>query len=788
MLDLSISFKGILEKKDVLVKLTDLQSNIEVYSEKVSSDQTLLKLSTIIDQVKPWSAETPSLYRLDIELAVNQNKSSIYYTSNIGFRNVDIKGGQLRVNGKPIYIKGVNRHEHDPYTGHVVSKESMLEDIRLMKLNNINAVRTSHYPDDPYWYDLCDQYGLYVVDEANIESHAMGSLNNEGYSLDKTLGNNPLWKKAHLNRTKRMVERDKNHPSIIIWSLGNEAGSGSNFEATTAWIKERDKSRPVQYEQAFRESYTDLVVPMYPSFETIKKYIESGDQRPYIMCEYMHAMGNSLGNFRDYWDLIESHPQLQGGFIWYWVDQGLLSKTGNGDSVFVYGGYFGPRNVPSDGDFCLNGLVTPDRKPKPHLTEARHVYQNIKFKVVDMKSGKFTATNYFSFLTSDAFDFNYQIKNNGDVVESGKLDIPKTIQPGETVQLKVNSKVRTAGQEYFLEITAKQKEISGLIPKGHTIAREQLVFPITPIKSKKNKVSDVKEALKIMELTKAYRILGKDFTIVISKETGNLTSFIYQSNFLIKDDLEPNFWRIPTNNDRGYGMQWKLKDWKMINSERELIQTEIKKKEDGTIVLTASSTVKTGNSPIEIVYTFYGSGKVDVSMTFKKGNKELPEIPRFGMKFQMPVAHDNMYWYGRGPGESYQDRKSGNFVDFYASKVINEYEPYIFPQENGNKTDVRWMAFLDSRNVGLLIKGDLLEMSAHHYAMEDIPENPGHYFDLTMKDFVEIKVDYKQMGVGGDNSWGYRPHDEYRLLKDQYSYKFSLQPISGFMGKDLFNK
>ncbi|MGL1888131.1 MAG: DUF4981 domain-containing protein [Reichenbachiella sp.] len=784
-LSIDLKFLGAIDNRSIGVKLTDLNSNLEVYSSEKLIDDVLLNVSTTIENVNAWSAEIPNLYRLELEL--KGGDQSVFYSTKVGFRSVDIVDGQLRVNGTPIYIKGVNRHEHDPYTGHVISKQSMYQDIQLMKLNNINAVRTSHYPDDPYWYELCDQYGLYVVDEANIESHAMGSLHNDGYSLDMTLGNNPLWKNAHLNRIKRMVERDKNHPSIIIWSLGNEAGSGSNFEASAAWIKKKDITRPVQYEQAFRESYTDIVVPMYPSFETIEEYLSSGDARPYIMCEYMHAMGNSLGNLKDYWDLIESHPQLQGGFIWDWVDQGLLSQTGNGDSVFVYGGDFGPRDVPSDGDFCLNGLVFPDRKPKPHLTEARHVYQNFKFKEIDMSKGEFSVTNYFSFSTSDEFDFDYSIKSNGEVVDAGKLNISETIKPGGTVPLNKNFMSKIPGQEYFIEIVVSQKDANGLIPAGHVMAREQFAYPIVPIKKQIN-IERTESPLTVKELSEDIWVSGDDFTAVFSKTTGNLTSYIYKSNFLIKDDLEPNFWRIPTNNDRGYGMQWQLNDWQYVNWEREVRKFTHDIGDDGTVTVIAKSILKTGDSPLKIQYKVDQSGKIGVTMSFKKGNSKLPELPRYGMKLQMPVSYQNIYWYGRGPGENYQDRSTGNFVDYYESTVKEEFTPYIFPQENGNKTDVRWMALLDDRNIGFLIKGDLLEMSAHHYSIDEIKDNPSHDFELSIKDLVEINIDYKQMGVGGDNSWGYRPHDEYRLLEDKYTFRYSIEPVSGVEGRNLFNK
>ena len=739
-----------------------------------------------IDAVKPWSAETPNLYSHTISILGPNGEKTIHH-EKIGFRTVDITNGQLRVNGQAILFKGVNRHEHDPITGHVVSEASMIKDIELMKKHNINAVRTSHYPNDPRWYELCDQYGLYVVDEANIESHAMGSLWNDGYSLDKTLGNNPDWKKAHLNRTQRMVERDKNRPSIVIWSLGNEAGSGQNFEATAAWIKSKDPSRPVQFEQAFMESYTDLVVPMYPKIETIKEYLATGDPRPYVMCEYMHAMGNSVGNLQDYWDLIESEPQLQGGFIWDWVDQGLLSFTGDGDSTYVYGGDFGPSDVPSDGDFCMNGLVFSDRSLKPHINEVKKVYQNFKFKAIDLAKGKIEVKNYYSFLNSDDFQFSYVIKGNGTLLTEGELKV-KTILPGETqsIQLPLDKNLfKAANTEFFVSLSVKTKKGSNLLPKGHEVAKEQFQLPFAT-QTASHIVSE--EKLKTVEVNGEYRVQGKDFTAVFSTETGDLKSYIYKSTYLLKAPLQPNLWRVPTNNDRGYGMQWKFDVWQDVANNRKLKSFDTSVGENGEMNIRQMSVLDAGESTISTQYTVFSTGVIEVKSSFEKGEGELPEIPRFGMNLQMPVQFSNMTWYGRGPGESYQDRNGSSFVDLYQSKVADQYVPYPWPQENGNKTDVRWMALLNKQGRGLVFKGDIpLEMSAYHFSIRDFDRIPEHSFDFPMKNFVEVNIDYKQMGVGGDNSWGYTPHEEYRLLDSQYEYQFYIVPVENEKGESMFD-
>lgn len=764
-------------KGEVRISISD-ESGAQVYSEQKSIKSSLVFTSSI-KNVKHWTAESPNLYNHTIEIIDDQGAIIAIYQNKIGFRTVDIKDGQFRINGEPILFKGVNRHEHDPYTGHVVSRESMVKDIELMKLYNINSVRTSHYPNDPLWYKLCDKYGLYVIDEANIESHAMGSLWNNGYSLDKTLGNNPEWKAAHLNRTERMVERDKNHASIVIWSLGNEAGSGQNFKATAAWIKSRDTSRPVQYEQAFMEEYTDLVVPMYPKIEKMKEFLASGDTRPYVMCEYSHAMGNSVGNLQEYWDLIEAEPQLQGGFIWDWVDQGLLSFTGSGDSTFVYGGDFGPSDIPSDEDFCMNGLVFSDRTPKPHLTEVKKVYQNFKFKPVDLLKGKVSIMNYFSFTGSEEFDFSYLIKENASIIEQGKLEF-KNVAPNELKTITVPYTIESMseeGVEYFLEIYASTKKASELVPSGHVIAKEQFQIPVK--KEESYVVDDSKNSLSVKETSSEYIISSEEFSIVFSKISGDLKSYIYGSTFLIKKPLQPNFWRVPTNNDRGYRMHEELKIWQNVAANRSLNNMTVTETKKGQINIVTDYVLEAGNSPYSVKHLIHATGEIIVTTEFKKGDKALPELPRFGMMLQMPVDFSHMKWFGRGPGESYIDRKSANFIDVHYGTVADQYTPYPWPQENGNKTDVRWMSFKNDENTGLLFSSNTpLEMSAHHYSIRDLDNTPEHTFELPMKNLVEIKIDLVQMGVGGDNSWGYRPHDGYRLLEDTYTYSFSIRPIS----------
>ena len=774
-LALDLSLAGI--STDVLVELTLLDANKDVVLQKnISSSEARIAINETIPDVKPWSAEHPNLYQLILKIDA-PNQESLYYASMLGFRSVDIKDGQLRVNGQPILFKGVNRHEHSAYNGHVVSRDDMIQDIKLMKEHNINAVRTSHYPNDPLWYKLCDQYGLYVVNEANIESHAMGSLFNDGYSLETTLGNNPEWREAHLDRIQRMVERDKNHPSIIVWSLGNEAGSGANFIEAAKWIKQRDNSRPVQYEQAHLEDYTDLVVPMYARLDDMKKFVASGDPRPFVLCEYMHAMGNSVGNLVDYWNLIESERQLQGGFIWDWVDQGLVVKNSNGDDVFAYGGDFGPEDVPSDGDFCLNGLVFPDRSAKPSLLEVKKVYQNIKFKAINLEKGLLEVVNYFAFTATDEFDFEYSYKSNGVVLQEGKLDNVKPVAPGKSGKLKIPSlsSPMKGGQEYFLNIRVKQKVKSSMLEKGHVVAYEQFqLVNDQPFQA----VQSGSLPLELSETAELIVVSNDNFTAKFAKSSGSLASYRVNSTYLLKGNLTPNFWRVPTNNDRGYGMQYKLDNWQDVTQLLKMDNLDFRINETGQAVIEARHNFTSGKGYYHLKYIVNGDGVIEVNASFDKGDESLPEIPRFGMLTRIPSQFNTMDWYGNGPGESYQDRKENTKVDHYKTTVQEAFVPYIFPQENGNKTDVRWMSFSDEEGNGLLVVADsLLEMSAHTYSIRDLDSEPTHYYQIPSQDFIEISIDHLQMGVGGDNSWGYRPHEKYRLLDTKYSYKYYLAPL-----------
>ena len=723
-----------------------------------------------------WTSETPNLYSLILYLKDNSGKTIEIVSCKVGFRKVEIKGGQLLVNGVPIMIKGVNRHEHDPVTGHVVSEESMIRDIQLIKHFNINAIRTSHYPNDPRWYELCDKYGLYVVDEANIESHGMG------YDPDRTLGNNPEWKAAHLDRTIRMVERDKNHPSIIIWSLGNEAGDGVNFEATYNWIHERDPSRPVQYERAEMGPHTDIYCPMYARIEQLKNYASREQSRPLIMCEYAHAQGNSVGNLQDYWDVIYQYKQLQGGFIWDWVDQGLLKKNEEGEEFWAYGGDFGPEGTPSDGNFCINGLVFPDRKPHPSLWEVKKVYQYIKAKPIDLKTGRIEIFNKYDFTNLSTVDINWTVMGDDEKIAEGKLP-PMDIAPhsAKVLTLPLPEIQPVPGVEYFLNLSFTTKNETPLIARRYEVAWEQFKLPFYQPLAKVD-LSRLAE-LTLSTTEKFAQIKGQNFTVTVDKKTGEITSFIYEGTEFIKAGPVPNFWRAPTDNDFGNSMPKRCRIWREAGAKRTIDKVTIKQISAQEIRIDIASTLPVAESKYYTTYKIFGSGDIVIKNRFVPGSADLPEIPRFGMMMTLPSEFDSISWYGRGPHENYWDRKTGAAIGIYQGTVMEQYHPYIRPQENGNKTDIRWVALTNNRGMRLLAVGiPLLSISAHHFLIEDF--DPGlekrqrHTYHLKKRDLVTLNLDYKQMGVGGDNSWGARPHDEYSLYPQEYSYSFRLRPFS----------
>jgi beta-galactosidase len=732
-------------------------------------------LGAFVAEPKKWSAEQPNLYIVLLMLK-DENGSVIEAEKcNFGFRKVEIKDGRLLVNGKAIYIKGVNRHEHDPDFGRAIPYQRMVEDIRLLKQSNINTVRTSHYPNKPAWYDLCDRYGIYLIDEADIESHGMGHHENP-------IANDPNWRQAHLERVKRMVERDKNHPSVIIWSLGNEAGDGSNFEAASEWVHSRDKTRCVQYEPAREKPYTDIVCPMYVSIEYISRYAQKEPNRPLILCEYAHAMGNSVGNLQDYWDTIEKYKYLQGGCIWDWADQGLRKKDDNGNEYWAYGGDFGEKIKEERGNFCINGLVLPDRKPSPALYEVKKVYQNVKVEPVNLERGEVIINNKFSFTNLDSFNISFELTEDGAVIQEG--DLPRmSIAAGgkEEVKIPLREFLIRAGAEYYLKMIFRLAEDTIWAEKGHIIAWEQFKLPWNA-EPKKTDVNSL-PALELKDDGNKIRISGRDFSVTIGMVSGVIESFTYRNKQLIAKGLVPNFWRVPTDNDIGNDMLKRQGVWKQAGRSVKFEQVKVEQVKPGVVNVTSKYTIPAGEGCGYIsIYTIYGNGDIEVENIFEPADGNLPDLPRFGVQMEIPGEFTKMSWFGKGPQETYWDRNTGAAVGFYEGTVEENIHKYVRPQETGNKTDVRWVAFTNDQREGLLVVGQpLLYVSAWPFTMEDL-EKARHINELPRRENITLNIDYKQMGVGGDNSWGARTHPEYRLPVKNYSYKFLISPYISQMG------
>ena len=766
------------DENEILVEVSEQTVDFQLNTNIVISFEDKIK------NPKKWTAETPNLYTLALVLRNEENKVIQIVGCRVGFRKIEIKNSQLLVNGKAVTIKGVNRHEHDEVNGHVVWERDMLEDIRLLKQNNFNAVRASHYPNDARWYELCDEYGLYVVDEANIEAHGMGSCFSKPYDEAAHTSALPNWKAAHLDRVKRMLERTKNHACIIAWSLGNEAGNGQNMQAAYDWVKQRDDSRPVQYEQAGEAKNTDIVCPMYPKIKTIIDYAERTNDRPLIMCEYAHAMGNSVGNLQKYWDAVERFPNLQGGFIWDWQDQGILANTAEGMEYWKYGGDFGGDDVPSDNNFCINGLIFPHRVIHPALLEVKKVYQNIKVEAIDLKKGRFRIHNLFDFTSLVNVLLRVEYVIDGEVYFNFERE-DFDIAPQSFEEIEVPTGVEKNNQkECFLNFRFLTKKAQPMIPENHEIAKEQ--FQLSSGKEIDFSLQEELEPLNLKEKQNIYKVEGEHFLIEFSKKTGLLEQYVFHGNVLLEKGARPNFWRAPIDNDLGNLMMLRLKDWKEASKNRgvkEVIATVVS---DHEILLKTIFSLPSVELKYELNYRVFGNGEIEVVgqfLPFENEEKRLPELPRFGVTMELPIQFENVKWYGRGPHENYSDRKTSAFIGIYNNTITEQYHPYIRPQENGNKTENRWLTLTNSEGVGLKIIGQpLFDFSAQKFTTDDFDlggfEKPfKHTYDLIPKDFITLHVDFGQMGVGGDDSWGAHTHDEFKLFAKPYSIQFLIQPV-----------
>ena len=737
--------------------------------------------SVVMDVNNPekWTAETPNLYTLTATLKNGSNTLEVIPVK-VGFRKIELKGGQILVNGQPVLFKGADRHEMDPDGGYVVSRERMLQDILRMKQLNINAVRTCHYPDDNLWYDLCDQYGIYVVAEANIESHGMG------YGKE-TLAKNPSYKKAHMERNQRNVQRGYNHPSIIFWSLGNEAGYGPNFEQCYTWIKNEDKTRAVQYEQAGTNEFTDIFCPMYYDYDACKKYSEGNIDKPLIQCEYAHAMGNSQGGFKEYWDLIRKYPKYQGGFIWDFVDQSNHWKNKDGIDIYGYGGDFNKYNA-SDNNFNDNGLISPDRRPNPHAHEVGYFYQSIWTTPGDLSKGEIKVYNENFFRDLSAYYMEWQLLANGEVMQTGVVqDLNVAPQQTATLKLNLNTEKICPCKELLLNVTYKLKAAETLMPAGSTVAYDQLTIrPYTAkaLELKNQKASNLDIVVPVIkDNDHNYLIVeGENFIIEFNKHNGYLSRYEADGMQLLNPgaQLTPNFWRAPTDNDYGAGLQHRYAVWKNPGLKLTSLKQSI---ENEQAIVQAEYEMKAVKGKLFLTYVINNEGAVKVTQKMEAGKEEkVSDMFRFGMQMQMPENFNEVEYYGRGPVENYADRNHSTLIGKYRQTVAEQFYPYIRPQETGTKTDLRWWRVLNISGNGLQFVGDApFSASALNYSIESLDDgvqkDQRHSPEVAKAPFTNLCIDKVQMGLGCVNSWGTLPLEKYRVPYQDYEFSFILTPV-----------
>ncbi len=787
VLDYHISLQG--GKSDVSISLCDKDG-------KQIAQATGAKGTIKVPNVKPWTAETPNLYKVFITLKNKQGVSEVI-PQKVGFRNVEIKNAQLLVNGQPILVKGADRHEIDPDGGYVVSVERMIQDIKIMKQLNINAVRTCHYPDDPRWYDLCDEYGLYITAEANLESHGMG------YD-EKSLAKFPEYIVPHIERNEGNVKPLINHPSIIVWSLGNECGYGVNFEKAYDWVKAYDKTRPVQYERGGYDSKTDIHCPMYIGYEESESYCKSNGSKPYIQCEYAHAMGNSMGGFKEYWDLIRKYPKYQGGYIWDFVDQGVRDKSPiTGKEIFTYGGDYG-RYPASDYNFNCNGIISPDRRLNPHAYEVQYYLQNVWIKDLDAANGTFNVYNEHFFKNIDDLKLTAAVYANGVLLSTVEIPGTKGIAPQTTRLVKsdalqeavAKAEAEHAREEITVNFAFASDGSEPLVDKGQVMARQQFVIngyefdnvdtPIAeaaPAKKGKAKVQTASN-LEVEETNSYVKVTAKRMSVTVGKLTGMIDYLDVDGEPMLKfrESMTPEFWRAPTDNDYGASLQKEMRVWK--NPQMTLKSFDKSESQD-SVVLTAIFDMPEVKAQLELRYRINSEGEVAVTekMTTDKEAK-VADLFRYSMQLQMPAAFSKLEYYGRGPEENYIDRHSSSFIGKYEADVKDEYYPYVRPQESGNHTDIRYFSiFNPTTGKGITFEGYApMECSAIPYLVEDldagIEKNHAwgqHSGDLVEKGLVQLHIQQRQYGLGCIDSWGSKPMDKYRMHYQDRNFSFVIK-------------
>lgn len=774
VLNYKVSLKG--GKTDVAITLCDKDGK---QIAQATGAQGVIK----VPKVNAWTAETPYLYKAYITLKNKQGAAEVI-PQKVGFRNVEIKNAQLLVNGQPVLVKGADRHEMDPDGGYVVSLERMIQDIKIMKQLNINAVRTSHYPCDPRWYDLCDEYGIYITAEANLESHGMG------YE-EKSLAKFPEYIVPHIERNEGNVKPLINHPSVIVWSLGNEGGYGINFEKAYDWVKACDKTRPAQYERGGYDSKTDIYCPMYIGYEESESYCKSNGTKPYIQCEYAHAMGNSEGGFKEYWDLIRKYPKYQGGYIWDFVDQGLRDKSPvTGKEIFTYGGDYG-RYPASDYNFNCNGIIAPNRRLNPHAYEIQYVLQNVWIKDFDAENGSFNVYNENFFKNIDDLSLTATLFANGVKLTTIAIPDTKGIAPQATKLVKseaLKSAIEKAEAEHATEeITINFAFASDgsqpLVDKGQVMARQQIVlngYEFDKVDASANTGSKIE-----VEETNSYvKVSAERMSVTIGKKTGMIDYLDVDGEPMLKfrESMTPEFWRAPTDNDYGASLQKKMRVWK--NPQMNLKSFDKSESKD-SVVLTANFEMPEVKAELMLRYRINAAGEVAVTekMTTDKEAK-VADLFRYGMQLQMPASFSKLEYYGRGPEENYIDRHSSSFIGKYEANVKDEYYPYVRPQESGNHTDIRYFSiFNPTTGKGITFEGYApMECSAIPYLVEDLDAGiekehawGQHSGDLVEKGLVQLHIQQRQFGLGCIDSWGSSPMEKYRMHYQDRCFSFVIK-------------
>jgi len=762
------------------IKLIDDADNNKIIFQKNDriNSQKDFHFNAIISNVRQWNAEHPGLYTIVINQLDSKGKIIECIVHKIGFRTIEIKHGLLTVNGVAIKIKGVNRHEHDMYNAKVITVQSMIDDIHTMKQYNMNAMRCSHYPNREEWYELCDKYGLYLIDEVNIEC--------DGMSLTpiNTLTDKPEWKAAYIDRTQRMFERDKNFSCIIIWSLGNESRWGDNFIATHDYLKSKDSSRPVQYEEARENPYTDIIAPMYKSLYVMQEYVKEWHERPLIQAEYAHMMGNSGGNFQDDWNMMYTYPQLQGGFIWDFCDQTFKKQDKNGRWIWAYGRDMGSVGNTSDTSFCADGLFQADRTPHPQAFEVKKVYQNIYFEAMPLQSNTFSITNHFDFTNLNAYSFDWFIKADGKIIAQANLpDIELTPHQSKEIEINFPKIDIRPNTEYFLTIEAKTKQTTELVPKNFVIAWEQFELPWHKVVA--TQTSTNYPALQQTQTDELLKISNQMFSVAFNKKTGWLQSFTYQNNEFIKMPLQPYFWRAATDNDIGNSQQMRCVVWQHAADDARLDSFSVGNISSRQTEIRAAYYLPRVDAKYFVQYIIHASGNVNVQVHMNAGKNNFPEMPRFGMRVELQPVYENVSWFGRGPFDNYCDRNSAAAIDVYRMKADSLFFPYPRAQESGYRTDVQWMSLQDHNNIGIMAIGaptfstGVLHFDMHRLDFNRDSTGNNHGGSITNDDLIWWNIDYKQMGVGGDNSWGSKTHSAYLLPYGDYEYGFTLKPVTG---------